>query len=136
MGEGSPGPEPRFFATPAQLRAWFEANHETAGELILAFYRTSTGKPSVTWSEAVDEALCVGWIDGIRRGIDDEAYTMRFTPRRARSIWSAVNIAKVERLIAEDRMRPAGLAAWEARTPERSAVYSFEQSGDPELTAD
>ena len=119
--------EPRFFATPDELRAWFEANHDTAEELILGMYRTRTGKQTISWSEAVDEALCVGWIDGIRHGLDDEAYTNRFTPRRRRSNWSAVNIAKVKQLVAEGRMTPAGLAAFEARSEGRSAIYSYEQ---------
>jgi uncharacterized protein YdeI (YjbR/CyaY-like superfamily) len=119
--------EPRFFATPDELRAWFDANHATAEELILGMYRAKTGKRTISWSEAVDEALCVGWIDGIRRGLDDEAYTNRFTPRRKRSNWSAVNIAKVKQLIAEGRMKASGLAAFEARSDERSAIYSYEQ---------
>jgi uncharacterized protein YdeI (YjbR/CyaY-like superfamily) len=119
--------EPRFFATPDELRAWFEANHGTAEELILGMYRTRTGKRTISWSEAVDEALCVGWIDGIRHGLNDEAYTNRFTPRRKRSNWSAVNIAKVKQLVAEGRMKPAGLAAFEARSEARSAIYSYEQ---------
>jgi uncharacterized protein YdeI (YjbR/CyaY-like superfamily) len=119
--------EPRFFATPDELRAWFEANHDSAEELILGMYRTRTGKQTISWSEAVDEALCVGWIDGIRHGLNDEAYTNRFTPRRKRSNWSAVNIAKVKQLVAEGRMKPAGLAAFEARSEARSAIYSYEQ---------
>lgn len=119
--------EPLFFATRDELRAWFEANHAAAEELILGMYRTKTGKATVSWSEAVDEALCVGWIDGIRHSLSDEAYINRFTPRRKGSNWSAVNIAKVKQLIAEGRMKPAGLAAFEARADERSAVYSYEQ---------
>jgi uncharacterized protein YdeI (YjbR/CyaY-like superfamily) len=119
--------EPRFFATLGELRAWFEANHDTAEELILGMYRTRTGKQTISWSEAVDEALCVGWIDGIRHGLNDEAYTNRFTPRRKRSNWSAVNIAKVKQLVAEGRMTPAGLAAFGARSEARSAIYSYEQ---------
>ncbi len=104
--------QPEFFATPADLRAWFEANHETATELLVGFRRKGSGLPSVTWPEAVDEALSVGWIDGVRRSRDETSYTIRFTPRKPRSTWSAVNIRRVPELIAEGRMRPAGLAAW------------------------
>lgn len=135
-GTGGGTGEPRFFATAAELRAWFLANHETSEELILGFYRASTGRRTVTWAEAVDEALCVGWIDSIQRGLNDEAYTLRFTPRRKRSIWSRTNIANVERLTAEGRMLPAGIAAFEARTPDRTGVYSFEQDEEPALAAD
>ena len=110
----------RFFATPADLRDWFDANHETAPELWLGQYKKGSGRPSVTWAQAVDEALCVGWIDGILKRIDEFSHVQRFTPRRKGSNWSAVNVANVERLTAEGRMRPAGIAAFEARTPERT----------------
>jgi uncharacterized protein YdeI (YjbR/CyaY-like superfamily) len=120
-------PKPRFFRSPAELRAWLEKNHARAKELWVGFHRTSTGKASLTWSQAVDEALCFGWIDGIRKSIDGERYTNRFTPRNPRSHWSAINVKKIEALVAEGRMMPAGLAAWEKRDPERTAVYSFEQ---------
>ena len=122
-----PPPDPLVFETPADLRDWFDANHETASELWLGSYKKATGKPSVQWSEAVDEALCVGWIDSIRYSLDAERSAQRFTPRRKGSNWSAVNIAKVAELTAQGRMRPAGLAAFEARTDARSAVYSYEQ---------
>jgi len=125
--------QPEFFATPADLRAWFEANHETATELLVGFRRKGSGLPSVTWPEAVDEALSVGWIDGVRRSRDETSYTIRFTPRKPRSTWSAVNIRRVPELIAEGRMRPAGLAAWRRRTEDRSAIYSYEQATEPEL---
>jgi uncharacterized protein YdeI (YjbR/CyaY-like superfamily) len=125
--------EPLFFATPNELRAWFDAHHETADELVLGFYKVGSGRPSVTWPEAVDEALCVGWIDGVRRRLDDVSYTNRFTPRRPRSNWSAINIKRVGELIAEGRMRPAGLAAFEARTDDRSAIYSYEQRHNAQL---
>ena len=125
--------DPIFFTTPRELRLWFEANHETAAELIVGFHRKSTGRPSLTWPEAVDEALCFGWIDGVRRRIDETSYTNRFTPRKPRSNWSAVNIARVAELTAEGRMRPAGLAAFERRTEARSAVYSYEQRHLAEL---
>ena len=122
-----PPPDPIFFATPAEMRDWFAANHETASELWHGQYKKATGKPTVTWSEAVDEALCVGWIDSIRYSLDAERSAQRFTPRRKGSNWSAVNIAKIKQLTAEGRMRPAGVAAFEARTEERSGVYSYEQ---------
>jgi uncharacterized protein YdeI (YjbR/CyaY-like superfamily) len=116
-----------FFETSADLRAWFDANHERATELLLGFHKVASGRPSVTWPEAVDEALCVGWIDGIRRRIDDSSYSIRFTPRRKRGIWSAVNIARVSELLAAGRMRPAGERAFAARDEARSAIYSYEQ---------
>ncbi len=122
-----PPPDPIYFETPAALRDWFDANHETASELWIGQYRKAAGHPTVTWSEVVDEALCVGWIDGVRYSVDAERFTQRLTPRRKGSNWSAINIAKVKELTAQGRMRPAGLAAFEARSEERSAVYSYEQ---------
>jgi uncharacterized protein YdeI (YjbR/CyaY-like superfamily) len=122
--------DPTFFATPAEWRAWLEKHHATEPELLVGFYKKGSGRPSITWPESVDEALCYGWIDGVRRSLGDEAYTIRFTPRKKRSFWSNVNIRRVGELIAEGRMRPAGLAAFEVRTGERSGVYSFEQK-DP-----
>ena len=127
--------EPTFFATPAKLRAWLEKHHDTASELVVGFYKKGSGKPSVTWPEAVDQALCFGWIDGIRRSLDDERYTNRFTPRRPRSNWSAVNIKRAKELIDLGLMRPAGLKAFEARMVDRSAVYSYEQRHSIELDA-
>jgi uncharacterized protein YdeI (YjbR/CyaY-like superfamily) len=127
----SPTPTPRnviYFASPEELRDWFDANHATADELWLGSHRKSTGKPSVTWSEAVDEALCVGWIDSVRYRVDDERSAQRFTPRRTGSNWSAINVAKVAMLTAQDRMRPAGIAAFEARRPEKTGVYSYERA--------
>ncbi len=125
-------PEPTFFPTPADLRAWLAEHHETARELLVGFYKKGSGHPSITWPESVDEALCVGWIDGVRRGRDDASYTIRFTPRAPRSTWSAINIARVADLTAQGRMRPAGLAAFAARAAERSVIYSHEQD-DPTL---
>jgi uncharacterized protein YdeI (YjbR/CyaY-like superfamily) len=122
-----PPPDPIFFDRPEALRDWFDANHETASELWLGQYKKATGKPSVTWSEAVDEALCVGWIDSVRYSLDAGRSAQRFTPRRKGSNWSAINIAKVKELTTQGRMRPAGLAAFEARSEARSAVYSYEQ---------
>ena len=126
--------KPEFFATPDKFRAWLERNHDGAEEVLVGFYKKATGKPSMTWSEAVDEALCFGWIDGKTHSLDDESYAIRFTPRRPRSNWSAVNIAKAKALIAEGRMTPAGLRAFEARADERSAVYAYEQRRNAELT--
>ncbi len=126
----SPSPTPhdvRFFATPDELRDWFDANHAAADELWLGYHRKATGRPSVTWPQAVDEALCVGWIDGVRHSLDDERFAQRFTPRRKGSTWSAINVAKVAALTAAGRMRPAGLVAFEARTPERTATYTYER---------
>jgi uncharacterized protein YdeI (YjbR/CyaY-like superfamily) len=117
----------RFFATPEELRDWFDANHGTAEDLWLGSYRKATGRQGVDWSQSVDEALCVGWIDSVRIGLDELSYAQRFTPRRKRSIWSAVNVAKIAQLTAEGRMRPAGLVAFEARSPERTAIYSHER---------
>jgi len=128
--------EPRFFATPADLRAWFTKNAETEKELLVGFYRKGSGRPSITWPESVDQALCFGWIDGVRRGVDDESYTIRFTPRKARSNWSAVNIRRVQELTEAGLMQPAGLRAFEARTDDRSAVYSYEQRHEATLDAD
>ena len=126
MGVEGPG-DAIYFTSPEQLRDWFAANHETATELWLGSYKKATGKPTVTWSEAVDEALCVGWIDSVRYSIDAERSAQRFTPRRKGSNWSAVNIAKIKALTDAGRMKPAGLAAFAARTAERSAVYSYER---------
>ena len=127
-------PEPIYFESPEQLRDWFDANHETAAELWLGYWKKATGRPTVTWAQAVDEALCVGWIDTTRYSVDDERSRQRFTPRRKGSNWSVVNIANVERLTREGRMRPAGLRAFEARTEARSAVYSYEQRHQARLT--
>jgi uncharacterized protein YdeI (YjbR/CyaY-like superfamily) len=119
--------KPKFFRSPVELRQWFASNHATADELIVGYYKKSTGKAGLTWPESVDEALCVGWIDGVRHRLDDERYTNRFTPRRPGSVWSAVNVQRVEALIAERRMLPAGLAAYEKRKENRSGIYSYEQ---------
>jgi uncharacterized protein YdeI (YjbR/CyaY-like superfamily) len=125
--------QPRFFATPAEFRAWLEENHESSQEFWVGYYKKGSGKPSLTWPESVDQALCFGWIDGLRRSIDDISYANRFTPRKPRSNWSAVNIKRVEELTRLGLMRPAGLKAFAARSGERSGVYSFEQPGSVEL---
>jgi uncharacterized protein YdeI (YjbR/CyaY-like superfamily) len=119
--------KPRFFATTEDFRAWLKDHHATATELVVGFHKKHTRRKSITWTEAVREALCFGWIDGIRRSLGDESYTIRFTPRRPGSIWSSLNIRHVEELIREGRMTPAGLAVYEARKPERTGIYSFEQ---------
>lgn len=118
---------PVFFATPEEFRVWLEENHATARELWVGYTKKGAGRPSITWPESVDEALCYGWIDGIRRSVDDTSYMNRFTPRRPGSNWSAVNIARVAELTAQGRMRPAGLAAFDRRRDETTAVYSYEQ---------
>ena len=118
--------EPTFFPTPEDFRAWLAENHDRERELLVGFYKVGSGKPSITWPQSVDEALCYGWIDGVRRSLGDEAYTIRFTPRKAKSTWSAVNIARVAELTAEGRMRPAGLAAFQAREESNSRIYAYE----------
>ena len=128
--------KPKFFATPAKFRAWLERHHETAPELLVGFYKRGSGKASITWPESVDEALCFGWIDGIRRGIDDKSYSIRFTPRRARSIWSTINIGRVAELTKLGRMQPAGLRAFAAREDKRSGIYSYEQVQQPDQPMD
>jgi uncharacterized protein YdeI (YjbR/CyaY-like superfamily) len=124
---------PIFFATVGELRDWLERNHATATELFVGFYKRGSGKASITWQELVDEELCFGWIDGVRKGIDDLSYSNRITPRKPRSTWSAINIARAKELIRLGRMRPAGLKAFERRTEERSAIYSDEQRKDARL---
>src|SRR5262245_56416306 len=120
-------PRPVFFRSPSQLRDWFAANHGSARELWIGYYKKGTGQPSVTWPESVDEALCVGWIDGIRKSLDVRRYIIRFTPRRSGSIWSAINIRRVRALTREKRMLPAGRKAFAARRELRSGIYSYEQ---------
>lgn len=119
--------KPTFFRTPSAFRTWLETHHARSGELWVGYRKKDSGKPSITWPESVDEALCYGWIDGIRKRIDDISYMIRFTPRRAGSVWSSVNIARAQALIDERRMRPAGLEAFAARTENRSGIYSYEQ---------
>jgi uncharacterized protein YdeI (YjbR/CyaY-like superfamily) len=127
---------PTFFETPEQFRAWLEEHHETATELLVGFYKKKSGKPSITWPESVDEALCFGWIDGVRRGIDEESYSIRFTPRKPSSNWSSVNIARVAELEKEGRMRPAGRAAFKRRSSARSGIYAYEQRKAARLDPD
>ena len=127
---------PIFFASPAEFRAWLDAHHERASEVWVGFAKKGTGRPSITWPEAVDQALCFGWIDGVRKGIDDGSYTNRFTPRRARSVWSAVNVRRAQELMESGLMRPAGRAAFEQRAEERSGVYAYEQRDEVTLGDD
>ena len=117
----------KFFARPADFRKWLEEHHRNAQELWVGFYKKESGRPSITWPQSVDEALCVGWIDGIRKRLDDDSYVIRFTPRKPQSTWSAVNIARVAALKREGRMRPAGLSAFERRRDDKSAIYAYEQ---------
>jgi uncharacterized protein YdeI (YjbR/CyaY-like superfamily) len=117
----------RFFAAPAAFRAWLEKHHATETELLVGFHKRGTGTASITWPESVDEALCFGWIDGVRRSLGADAYTIRFTPRKPTSIWSAINVAKVAALTKLGKMRPAGLRAFAARQAHKTGVYSFER---------
>jgi uncharacterized protein YdeI (YjbR/CyaY-like superfamily) len=121
---------PKFFRTPAAFRAWLAKHHATESELLVGFHKKDSGTPSMTWAESVDEALCVGWIDGVRKRIDDDSYTIRFSPRRNRSIWSAVNIKRATELTALGRMTSTGLAAFSVRTENRSGIYAYEQRSE------
>jgi uncharacterized protein YdeI (YjbR/CyaY-like superfamily) len=116
-----------FFKSPSDLRKWFAVNHTTAPELWVGYYKKDSGKLSITWPQSVDEAPCFGWIDGIRKSVDDLSYTIRFTPRKQRSAWSAVNIKRARELIKQGAMEPAGLKAFQARLENRSGIYSYEQ---------
>jgi uncharacterized protein YdeI (YjbR/CyaY-like superfamily) len=120
--------EPRFFTSAKQFRQWLERNHDTATKLLVGFHRKGSGKKSITYAEALDEALCFGWIDGVRKRLDETSYTIRFTPRKPRSIWSLVNVRHVERLQKEGRIHPAGLEAYARRDPKRTGIYAFENA--------
>jgi uncharacterized protein YdeI (YjbR/CyaY-like superfamily) len=126
--------KPTYFATPADFRRWLKQHHSTEPELWVGFHKKTSGRPSITWPESVDEALCYGWIDGLRKSIDAGRYMIRFTPRKTTSVWSSVNTKRATELIRERRMQPAGLAAFSARNAKRSGIYSFEQRRDPTLT--
>jgi uncharacterized protein YdeI (YjbR/CyaY-like superfamily) len=129
-------PTPRFFATSAAFRSWLAANHGARTELLVGFRKVASRRRLFTWDEAVDEALCFGWVDGVRHRLDDASYTVRFTPRRAGSTWSAVNIARIARLEREGRMAEAGRAAFAARTERRSRAYSYERKVAAALASD
>ena len=119
--------KPTFFKTAVDFRKWLSRHHNTASELLVGFYKKDSGKPSITWPESVDEALCFGWIDGIRKTVDAERYTIRFSPRKPTSIWSSVNIKRAGELISAGLMKAPGLEAFEARREYRSGIYSYEQ---------
>jgi uncharacterized protein YdeI (YjbR/CyaY-like superfamily) len=125
--EPKPASGPMFFESPAHWRAWLRKNHKAETSLLVGMRKVGSGTSTMTWSESVDEALCFSWIDGVRRSLGHEGYTIRFSARKKGSIWSRVNIAKVEALVGLERMRPAGLAAFQARSEQRSGIYSFEQ---------
>lgn len=118
--------DPKFFNNQDEFRRWLEENHETQKELWVGYYKVNTGKPSMTWSESVDQALCFGWIDGLRKSIDDESYCIRFTPRKPGSTWSAVNISKVEDMMKKGLMFPAGISAFNLRKEVNISWYSYE----------
>jgi uncharacterized protein YdeI (YjbR/CyaY-like superfamily) len=119
--------KPVFFATPEEFRKWLQKNHDRASELVVGFYKVGSGKPSMTWSESVDQAICFGWIDGLRKSIDDESYLIRFTPRKSSSIWSAINIKKVKELTKKGLMQPAGIASFKLKQEAKSKIYSYEK---------
>ncbi len=125
--------KPRFFATPEKFRAWLAKNHDKATELLVGFHKKGSGKPSIDWPQSVDEALCFGWIDGVRRSLGDVSYTIRFSRRRPTSIWSSVNIRRIKALTRSGRMMPAGLAAYQRRSRNRSAIYAYEQRATARL---
>ena len=126
--------EPTYFASPQEFRAWLERNHQSAAEILVGFHKVGSGRPSMTWPQSVDEALCFGWIDGVRRRVDDERYTIRFTPRKGRSTWSAVNIKRMGELMDAGLAHPAGIRAFEGRVDDRSRIYSYEQREHATLT--
>ena len=118
--------KPKFFAKPADFRNWLQKNHDKKSELLVGFWKVHTGKPSMTWSESVDQALCFGWIDGVRKSIDDASYIIRFTPRKPESNWSGINIKKIEDLSRQGLMHPAGMGAYEKRDEKKSRIYAYE----------
>jgi len=126
----------QFFDGPADLRAWFEANHETAPELFVGYWKKGTGGAGVSHPEAIEQALCFGWIDSVARRLDEQRYQVRFTPRRRGSVWSAVNVAKIAELTGRGLMFPAGLRAFELRKPDQTSAYSYEQPEAAQFTAE
>ena len=128
--------KPTYFKRAADYRKWLEANHESETELLVGFHKRDSGRESMTWPESVAEALCFGWIDGVRRRVDDESYTIRFTPRKSSSIWSTVNTNKMRELIASELVHPAGMRAFERRSEAKTAVYAYENRLTAVLDAD
>jgi uncharacterized protein YdeI (YjbR/CyaY-like superfamily) len=128
--------KPVFFENQNDFRRWLDENHQAETELLVGFYKTGSGKPSMTWPQSVDQALCYGWIDGVRKSMGPEAYSIRFTPRKPGSIWSAINIDKMEKLVKENLVKPAGLAAFAKRTEAKSRIYSHERTQDAVLPPD
>ncbi len=128
--------DPVFFANPSDFHEWFEKNHDKTSEIWVGFHKKGSGRRSITWPESVAEALCFGWIDSVRKSVSDSSYAMRFTKRTARSVWSAVNIGHAKELIRLGRMQPAGLKAFEQRSDDRSAIYSYEQRQSTKLSGD
>jgi uncharacterized protein YdeI (YjbR/CyaY-like superfamily) len=128
-------PRPTFFPTPSDFRAWLEDRHDKFRELLVGFYKKGSRKPSITWPESVDAALCFGWIDGVRKSIDESSYTIRFTPRRPTSTWSSINIKRVRELSRKGLMHPAGLKAFATRSARKSGIYAYEQRKSPRFTA-
>jgi uncharacterized protein YdeI (YjbR/CyaY-like superfamily) len=126
----------RFFETGNAFRAWLEANAAIANELLVGYHKVGSGLPSMSWSESVDEALCFGWIDGVRKRIDEHTYCIRFTPRKPTSIWSAINIAKFEQLRTQGRITPTGERAFACRTAAKSVVYAYEQQSTAKLSVE
>jgi uncharacterized protein YdeI (YjbR/CyaY-like superfamily) len=125
--------KPLFFATPADFRAWLDLHHARDQELSVGFYKKDSGKPSITWPESVDAALCYGWIDGVRNSIDESSYRIRFTPRKPTSTWSAINVKRVAELTKLGLMRPAGIKAFEARKGDKTGIYAYEQRKSAKL---
>jgi uncharacterized protein YdeI (YjbR/CyaY-like superfamily) len=129
-------PKPTFFPTPADFRAWLEAHHDKFRELLVGFYKKDSGKPSITWPESVEVALCFGWIDGVRKSLNETSYTIRFTPRKPTSTWSSININLVRKLTKQGLMHPAGLKAFAARSEKKSGIYAYEQRKTARFTRD
>jgi uncharacterized protein YdeI (YjbR/CyaY-like superfamily) len=127
-------PKPIFFPAPADFRAWLEAHHDKLREQLVGFHKKASGKPSITWPESVQVALCFGWIDGVRKSLNETSYTIRFTPRRPTSTWSAININFVQELIKKGLMHPAGLKAFAARNAKKSGIYAYEQRKTAQFT--
>ena len=119
--------EPVFFQTSSNFRKWLAKYHDKETKLLVGFYKVGSGKPSMNWSQSVDEALCFGWIDGVRKSIDTESYSIRFSRRKSNSIWSAINIKKVEELTRKGLMTPKGHASFEKRSEHKSKIYTYEK---------